>query len=181
MALQSRENISSIAAVTEELAASAGEVAMQGQRVKQQMQAALVEAERARGDVQGLNMASEQINTVMDLIRSIAAQTNLLALNATIEAARAGEHGRGFSVVAAEVKALANQTAEATSGISEHVNAIQNGVRLADSAIERIGVEVKSVDDVLLAMGCNAGGAKRCRAGDEPARAGGCLHQPQSR
>ncbi len=145
MALQSRENISSIASVTEELAVSASEIAVQGQRVKQQMQAALVEAERARGDVLGLNKASEKSNAVMDLIRSIAAQTNLLALNATIEAARAGEHGRGFSVVAAEVKALANQTAEATAGIGEHVAAIQNGVMLADSAIERISVEVKSV------------------------------------
>ena len=75
----------------------------------------------------------------MTLIRNIATQTNLLALNATIEAARAGEHGKGFAVVASEVKALANQTARATEGISAQVQNIQNATGDAVNAIEAIG------------------------------------------
>ncbi len=66
-----------------------------------------------------------QVNAFTDLIRGIAAQTNLLALNATIEAARAGEAGRGFSVVAAEVKALSKQTGDATAEIAAQVAAVE--------------------------------------------------------
>jgi hypothetical protein len=65
-----------------------------------------------------LSKAANRIGDVTKLITTIAEQTNLLALNATIEAARAGDAGRGFAVVAQEVKALASQTAKATSEIS---------------------------------------------------------------
>jgi methyl-accepting chemotaxis protein len=69
------------------------------------------------GKLGGLRGALEQIAKVAQTIEAIAKQTNLLALNATIEAARAGDAGRGFGVVAAEVKALARQTSDATSQI----------------------------------------------------------------
>src|SRR5216684_1959092 len=80
--------------------------------------------------------------------RSAGRSVNLQALNATIEAARAGDAGRGFAVVAHEVKALAEQTAKATSEIGQNVSQIQASTRNAVDAVREIGNAVRDINEV---------------------------------
>lgn len=121
-------------------------------------------------NVLSLNHASEQVTGIIDVIDGLAGQTNLLALNAAIEAARAGEAGRGFSVVADEVRTLAQKTVDATtniSGIISELNIVtasmdlqmEGGVQASLESTEQageisgaIGQIVTSVNDLAAEM-----------------------------
>jgi methyl-accepting chemotaxis protein len=94
-----------------------------------------------------LGESSLDIGNVIKVISSIAQQTNLLALNATIEAARAGEAGKGFSVVANEVKELANQTAKATQEIIKKIETIQSDSKNAVEAIVEISGAIEKINE----------------------------------
>lgn len=98
---------------------------------KEAINALAEEVDRAAGVIQKLEADSQNIGSILDVIRGIAEQTNLLALNAAIEAARAGEQGRGFAVVADEVRTLAGRTQESTQEIQDMINLLQGGTQEA--------------------------------------------------
>ncbi|ACL70844.1 methyl-accepting chemotaxis protein [Halothermothrix orenii] len=91
-----------------------------------------------------LGKFSEEIGNIVELINGISAQTNLLALNAAIEAARAGEAGRGFSVVAEEIRELAEESGEATEKISNIIGQIRDSVA---EAVNKMEESARVVDD----------------------------------
>ncbi len=88
--------------------------------------------------ISGLSETADSINKFVSTITSISDQTNLLALNAAIEAARAGDAGRGFSVVADEVRALANETNKSANEVAELVQSIIQSTRSAVGSVNEL-------------------------------------------
>ena len=129
-----------------QLAAGARAQAEKGGQVVSQAIAAMLQ----------INTSSRQIADIIGVIDSIAFQTNLLALNAAVEAARAGEQGRGFAVVAAEVRKLAQRSADAAKEIklliNDSVEKVDNGSHLVDAsgkALAEIVHSIKQVSDII--------------------------------
>ena len=99
-----------------------------------------------------LQTTSKAMESVVELIRSIAGQVNLLALNATIEATRAGEAGKGFAVVASEVKNLATQTTKATDDIAKEIQAMLSVSQNVADSITAIGGTTSSVSQYVTSV-----------------------------
>ena len=145
---QASSNVNAVASAAEELSASVEEIGRQVRQSAGVVEQAGLRTEKSVAEIESLAAATQRIDGVLNLIQTIAEQTNLLALNATIEAARAGDAGRGFAVVAHEVKALAEQTAKATSEIGQNVGLIQSSTRSAVDAVREIGSAVSDISDV---------------------------------
>jgi methyl-accepting chemotaxis protein len=145
---QASSNVNAVAGAAEELSASVQEIGRQVRQSAGVVEQTGLRTEKSVTEIESLAAATQRIDGVLNLIQAIAEQTNLLALNATIEAARAGEAGRGFAVVAHEVKALAGQTAKATSEIGQNISMIQASTRNAVDAVREIGVAVREINEV---------------------------------
>ncbi|MCT5895509.1 methyl-accepting chemotaxis protein [Pseudomonas aeruginosa] len=110
----------------------------------------------AMGQVEQLASSSEEIGSVLEVIRAIAEQTNLLALNAAIEAARAGDAGHGFAVVADEVRNLARRTQDSVEQIRGVIEGLQQGTRDVVDAMHgshrQAQGSVEQVDEAVAAL-----------------------------
>src|SRR5207245_2493031 len=112
-------------------------------KVKEQM-------ESTAENILALAEQAQAIGEIIATVNDIAEQTNLLALNAAIEASRAGEHGKGFTVVAGEVKMLADQSKTATTQVRQILGEIQkatNSAVLATEEVTKDGVTATTVAD----------------------------------
>lgn len=136
-----------VAEATQEMSSSIHEISQQINKTLSVVSEAVHSTDSTSQKTIELEGAANDIGEIVAMIQDIAEQTNLLALNATIEAARAGEAGKGFSVVASEVKELANQTAKAVEKIVERIQDVQTISNEVVGGIQNIGQAISKVNE----------------------------------
>lgn len=146
---QSAASLQTVVAAAEEMTTTIAEIAANISRGSKTTGHAVEKANQVSTKVDELGSAASQISKVTDTIKAISEQTNLLALNATIEAARAGEAGKGFAVVAGEIKALSQQTADATSEINERIKGVQSSTEESVAAIQEIVSVINEINEIV--------------------------------
>jgi methyl-accepting chemotaxis protein len=151
-ATKSSQDLAAVASAIEELTSSVAEISRQVVTAADLARQAVQRAQASQSTIQGLSESTARIGDVVRLISDIAGQTNLLALNATIEAARAGDAGKGFAVVAGEVKALASQTAKATSEIGAQIATVRGATEATITAMTEIGGMIGRMNEVSTAI-----------------------------
>jgi methyl-accepting chemotaxis protein len=142
------EQTTALAASTEELAATSGEITGAMSLATDRIGDAVMCARDANALIAELARATDEIVGIVDTIAAVARQTNLLALNATIEAARAGAAGRGFAVVASEVKSLSVETGNAASDIRNRIARLRESAGSSIQAVETVVSRIQEVEPV---------------------------------
>ncbi|WDP87050.1 MAG: methyl-accepting chemotaxis protein [Desulfobacter sp.] len=146
---QTTENIKEMVLATEGMSTNISTISLNVEKAKSVSGLAVDKISLASNKIAALGDSAQNIGTVTEAITEISEQTNLLALNATIEAARAGSAGRGFAVVANEIKALAQQTSDATQDIKQSILGVQKTTISFSREIKEVSEIINEIDTIV--------------------------------